>query len=152
MKLRTGERCPIHRRMDCCGRKTRVQQRWRPNPVARDFANERSKRTAERRRSFERVRRIEDAHHPRGYREICSAAELRRRLLLKLEAQNGFCAICNEEIEDVREAAADHIEPRGMGGGRRDDSLDNLQATHARCNFAKGSKRNFRLTPSGAES
>src|SRR5271166_1950859 len=35
----------------------------------------------------------------------------------------------------------DHIKPRGMGGGSRDDRPKNLQPSHRWCNFYKGSKR-----------
>jgi len=35
----------------------------------------------------------------------------------------------------------DHIEPRGMSGGKRDDSESNLQPAHWWCNSLKGAKR-----------
>ena len=58
MKLRRNEYCPIHRSMFCCGRQqTQKQRRLRLG-----------------------VQRIEDPHHPRGYRELRSPAEMRKLL------------------------------------------------------------------------
>jgi hypothetical protein len=37
----------------------------------------------------------------------------------------------------------DHIDPRGMGGARRDDHPDNIQAVHFWCNGEKGSIREY---------
>jgi hypothetical protein len=39
------------------------------------------------------IRRIDDPHHPRGYREIRSNAEMRKLLDKKIVTQNGECAI-----------------------------------------------------------
>lgn len=47
------------------------------------------------------------------------------------------CQLCGEEIEDKKDARIDHIVPVAKGG---DDSIGNLQMTHARCNARKGSK------------
>lgn len=117
MRLRAGERCPIHgKHYGCCGREKRSQ-----------FVN---KRTGP-------VTKLPDG------REICSPAELRRRLLKKVEKQNGLCAICQMPFADIRDAVLDHIIPRGMGGANRDDRMQNLQAVHDRCNMAKGSIRNY---------
>jgi hypothetical protein len=44
------------------------------------------------------VRRIEDSHHPRGYREPRSPAEMRKLLNRKIIEQNGICPICLEEF------------------------------------------------------
>jgi hypothetical protein len=37
----------------------------------------------------------------------------------------------------------DHIDPRGMGGSRRDDHPENIQAVHFWCNSEKGSTREY---------
>jgi hypothetical protein len=39
------------------------------------------------------VRRIENLHHPRGYRELRSNAEMRKLMNQKIALQQGKCAI-----------------------------------------------------------
>ena len=116
MKLRRNEYCPIHRSRFCCGREQARKERRFPLGV----------------------QRIEDPHHPRGYRELRSPAEMLNR---KIAEQDGKCAICHESFTDYGEIVPDHIEPKGMGGAWRDDHPDNVQASHGRCNLRKGSKR-----------
>ena len=66
MKLRRKEFCPIHRSLYCCGREP-IQKGSRVRCLG--------------------VQRIEDPHHPRGYRELrpkqrcgsCSTAKLSNR-------------------------------------------------------------------------
>ena len=84
---------------------------------------------------------MEDATHPRGYRELRSPAELQKLLAQKIIAQEGRCAICHELFTDFRDIVPDHIEPKGMGAARRDDHPDNIQAAHRLCNLLKGSRR-----------
>lgn len=55
MRLRPNEFCPIHKSVSCCGRE-RV-----PKAMLIRLG----------------VQRIEDPHHPRGYRELRSPAEMR---------------------------------------------------------------------------
>ena len=119
MKLRRNEYCPIHRSLFCCGRE----------------------QTNKRRQPRLGVQRVEDPHHPRGYRELRSPAEMRKLLTRKVAEQGGKCGICYEVFSDCGEIVPDHIEPRGMGAARRDDHPDNIQAVHRRCNADKGSKR-----------
>ena len=119
MKLRRNEYCPIHRSLFCCGReKARKERRFQLG-----------------------VQRIEDAHHPRGYRELRSKAEMRKLLNRKIVEQDKKCAICRETFTNYDEIVPDHIEPKGMGGAWRDDHSDNVQAVHRRCNLEKGSRR-----------
>jgi len=119
MKLRPNECCPIHRSVRCCGREqTHCVRTVRPG-----------------------IRRIEDFHHRRGYRELRSPAEMRKLLKKKVSEQNGICAICHEEFTDYNDIVPDHKDPRGMGGAWRDDHPDNVQATHWWCNGEKGSTR-----------
>ena len=87
------------------------------------------------------VSRIPDEHHPRGYRERRSPAAMRRLLDKKILAQEGICAVCHKSMDDYREIVADHKEPKGMGGGFRDDHPENIQAVHNLCNLEKGSRR-----------
>ena len=51
------------------------------------------------------------------------------------------CGICGLGIQTFEEYVLDHIKPRGMGGGFRDDSDSNLQPAHFICNSLKGSRR-----------
>ena len=119
MKLRRNEYCPIHRSLFCCGREqARKERRFQLG-----------------------VQRIEDPHHPRGYRELRSPAEMRKLLNRKIVEQDGKCAICRTAFTDYSEIVPDHIEPKGMGGAWRDDHPDNVQAVHRRCNLQKGSRR-----------
>jgi hypothetical protein len=87
------------------------------------------------------LRRIDDPHHPRGYRELRSNAEMRKLMNRKITAQNGICGICREKFTDYSDIVPDHISPRGMGGAWRDDHPDNIQAVHWWCNGEKGSSR-----------
>ena len=49
------------------------------------------------------VQRIEDPHHPRGYRELRSPAEMRKLLNRKIVEKDRKCAICHEEFTDYME-------------------------------------------------
>lgn len=118
MKLRKNELCPIHKSRICCGRGLRRSHKlWTV------------------------LRRIEDSQHPRGYRELRSPAEMRKLLQRKILEQNMQCGICDREFTDCDDIVPDHIKPRGLGGGKRDDHSDNIQAAHRQCNLRKGSKR-----------
>jgi hypothetical protein len=116
MKLGQKELCPIHRSRFCCGREQNRKQ-WAP------------------------VRRIEDPHHPRGYRELRSPAEMRKLLKRKIIEQEGKCGICHRPFTNYNGIVPEHIEPKGMGSARRDDHPSNIQAAHRRCNLEKGSRR-----------
>jgi hypothetical protein len=71
--------CPIHHSRFCCGRE----------PVPRE------------RRTYQiGVRRIDDPHHPRGYRELRSNAEMRKLMNRKIALQHGKCALCGEKFTD----------------------------------------------------
>jgi len=52
-----------------------------------------------------------------------------------------LCGICALSIYNYWDFEPDHIQPRGMGGGKRDDSPSNIQASHKICNREKGSRR-----------
>ena len=119
MRLRANELCPIHRSVSCCGR-DRIAK---PKLIRLG------------------VQRVEDPHHPRGYRELRSPAEMRKLLNRKIREQAGICAICHEEFTDYNDVVPDHRNPKGMGGAWRDDHPDNIQAVHWWCNEEKGSTR-----------
>jgi len=85
------------------------------------------------------VRHVEDPHHPRGYRELRSPAQMRKLLNRKIVEQDRKCAICHQEFTDYNDIVPDHTDPKGMGGAWRDDHPDNIQATHWWCNGEKGS-------------
>jgi hypothetical protein len=87
------------------------------------------------------MQRIEDPHHPRGYRELRSPGEMRKLLNRKILDQDRTCAICHEGFMDYNDIVPDHRDPKGMGGAWRDDHPDNIQATHWWCNGEKGSTR-----------
>ena len=122
MKLRRKEFCPIHRSLYCCGREP-IQKGSSVRHVG--------------------VQRIEDPHHPRGYRELRSKAEMWKLLNRKIVEQNRQCAICQVAFTNYSDIVPDHIDPRGMGGSRRDDHPQNIQAVHFWCNGEKGSTREY---------
>lgn len=116
--LKKGERCPLHNgsiRCECHGKV---------------HCNG----------PFQSVRQIEDKFHPRGYRERCSPSELRRRKHV-LMAADPSCWICKERFTTYSEIDLEHKEPKGMGGARHDDHMDNLALAHRKCNSEKGSRR-----------
>ena len=81
MKLLRNQLCPIHRSLFCCGREQIQRQRtFQPG-----------------------IRRVEDPHHPRGYRELRSPAEMRKLVNRKIRLQGGICAICHEEFTDYND-------------------------------------------------
>lgn len=53
----------------------------------------------------------------------------------------GSAKAADHVIESLRRIVPDHRDPKGMGGARRDDHPDNIQATHWWCNEGKGSTR-----------
>jgi hypothetical protein len=67
MKLHRNQQCPIHRSLYCCGRELVLKKR-----SVKQLG----------------LQRIEDAHHPRGYRELRSNAEMRKLLNRKIVEQN----------------------------------------------------------------
>lgn len=128
MKLKAKERCPIHGRRDCCGRRESVQVKRRASKWETVRAG---------------VRRIRDEHarHPDGYRYRLSKGEMAKVLVRKVREQFGWCSICECSLEDMRDVVPDHKEPRGMNGSWRDDRPENIGAAHSLCNLEKGSKR-----------
>ena len=105
MKLRRNEFCPIHRSLSCCGRQQPQKER----------------------RLRLGIQRIEDPHHPRGYRELRSPAEMRKLLNRKIAEQNGKCAICHKKFTEYSDIVPDHKHPKGLGGAWRDDHPENIQ-------------------------
>jgi hypothetical protein len=67
------------------------------------------------------VRRIEDSHHPRGYRELRSPAEMRKLVNRKIVEQDRICAICHFDFRDYNDVVPDHENRKGIGGAWRDD-------------------------------
>jgi len=120
MRLSRNQLCPLHHSLSC----------YRREQIPR-----------ERRQRQMGVRRIEDPHHPRGYRELRSNSEMRKLLDRKIATQNGFCALCKERFTNYGDIVPDYIHPRGMGGAWRDDHPENIQAVHWWCNGEKGSSR-----------
>jgi len=73
MRLRRNEFCPIHKSVSCCGREIL------PKPRLIRLG----------------VQRVEDPHHPRGYRELRSPGEMRKLLNRKIVEQNGISCVCD---------------------------------------------------------
>jgi 5-methylcytosine-specific restriction endonuclease McrA len=83
---------------------------------------------------------IEDPRSVRGFREICSAHELRRRKHILLE-RHPFCYYCKKKFTLYAEVELAHLIPKGMNGCFRDDAMENLALAHMTCNRENGSKR-----------
>jgi hypothetical protein len=118
--LKSREWCPIHRSMFCTPchkpKKQAAAKKW-----PKKFTPA--------------VMRVEDPHAPKGYREICSEAERRRRKKIVIARQGGKCAGCGKEFGSWHDVQMryiwpelDHIANSKMGAAFKDDSLDNLQA------------------------
>ena len=107
MRLRSSELCPIHMSLSCCGRE------FRPKPKLIRLG----------------IQRVQDPHHPRGYRELRSPAEMRKLLNRKILQQGAICAICHEDFTDYNDVVPDHKNPKGLGGSWRHDHPDNIQAS-----------------------
>jgi len=86
-----------------------------------------------------------------GGREVClqndaGRAEYQARIRAMWVRQNGICAACSLPLALV-EATFEHTTPRGMGGGSRNDRLNDENgnpinaAVHRKCNWKRGSKR-----------
>lgn len=81
-------------------------------------------------------------------RQICSDTragriEYAHRRWVAWKAQKFRCALCHRPLR-FEEATSDHIRPRKMGAGERDDRQANIQAVCTRCNGLKGSRRDYR--------
>ena len=82
----------------------------------------------------------------RDGREVCNLLckagrdEYQRRKRVAWERQGKTCSICHKALRWA-DATVDHVRPRGMGAGSRDDRQENVAASHAVCNCAKGSQR-----------
>jgi hypothetical protein len=68
---------------------------------------------------------------------------MRKLLDRKIVEQNRQCAICEMAFTSYCDIVPDHMDPRGMGGSRRDDHPENIQAVHFWCNGEKGSTREY---------
>lgn len=81
----------------------------------------------------------------RNGREKCTDTkagrdEYERRKRIAWEDQGKTCKICGKKL-NWSDSFVDHIRPRGMGSGFRDDRQPNIAAVHWACNSAKGSRR-----------
>lgn len=127
-RLRKSEFCPLHGGFGCV-----CKGNQRPGP-----------RPDKHKKRVRGVLRIDDPHHPRGYREDCSPAELRRRKHWLL-INNPVCMYCGKNFREDGSEYSDihlaHKESKGMGGAKHDDHLDNLGLAHAAENLANGSRR-----------
>lgn len=85
-------------------------------------------------------------------REILSPADWDRRRVQVWERDGKVCQgekmtapgrfeRCGKALPDIRFAEIDHIRARGLGGGWRDDRMENLRLLCRPCNQAKGGKR-----------
>ena len=87
MRLRRNQYCPVHKSLSCCGRELIPNK---PRLIRLG------------------VQRVEDPHHPRGYRELRSPAEMRKLLNRKIVEQDRKCAICHEEFTNYNDIVPDH--------------------------------------------
>ncbi len=88
----------------------------------------------------EPIKTLGDGRQKLNLKTAAGKREYKARLALAWTKQKGRCALCGLPVA-LEEATNDHRVPRGLGGGSRDDRIENLQAAHLLCNSAKGSKR-----------
>ena len=118
MMLKPNQRCPIHKRLDCCGRRgvavrgPMKMPKWKAiGPGIKLF--------------------------PDGHIERTPAALKRRKDWL---LQNGGrCAACGEAFDDYRQVELAHMESKGVGGWKRQDADFNLVLMHKTTNRDQGS-------------
>jgi hypothetical protein len=120
MKMRRNEYSPIHRSLFCCGRE----------PIPKRCKT-----------VLPGVQRVEDPHHPRGYRKLRSPAEMRKLLNRKIVEQNKMCALCHIEFMDCTDIVPDRRNPNGWEAHGATTTPDNIQATRWWCNEEKGLTR-----------
>lgn len=78
-----------------------------------------------------------------GGREICSTspagrAEYQRRREQRWDIDRGLCCLCGLFVP-LDQATVEHPNGRGMGGSKRDDSIEAIRVAHWCGNNAKGS-------------
>ena len=117
-KLGRKERCPIHRRLDCCGRA--------PAPAFRALEHKGQTRRGG-------VITFADG------RERCTPAEKRRRKN-KMLAARPICDACGERFTEYDEADLGHNKSKGLNGSKVDDSWGNIFLIHRAGNSAQGSR------------
>lgn len=115
-KLRKSERCPLHGRLHCCGR-TKADDTPKPRKYETIAPG---------------VRRYPDG------REICSASALKKRKDALIR-QGETCVFCRRPFDDYRSVDLCHIESKGAGGWKHDDSIKNLTLGHHSSNVECGS-------------
>ena len=96
-------------------------------------------------REWHRQKRQSDPEWREQTNERKRMSRYRKHLPALMEAQGGLCGICGEELPEIGpDVHVDHIYPiaafRQFGplGEHLYRDPDNLQATHAHCNRAKG--------------
>jgi len=82
-------------------------------------------------------------HTTKDGRLILSPTDWRKMKAEMWEDLSGYgarpfpCGICHQLIGFLSDFEPDHIKPRGMGGGFRDDKPENIQPSHRWCNREK---------------
>lgn len=159
--LRDGEICPVHHQTDCtpCHRKARKRLSRKSYLGRGGKKNNQSIKHIFPSRFLPAVQQIEDPTLERGYREVISESERRRRKreLIERNIYNGtlFCGYhegaaaedgilsgyCGKKLESYDEIDLCHRIPKGHGGGTHDDHFDNLFLGCRGCNCRNGSRR-----------
>jgi hypothetical protein len=115
-RLKPGQRCPLHSRTDCCGR------------------------APEKPREGKYPKRFGVTYFPDG-REKCTPAKLReRKEALIRGGHHTECRACGKTFDDYRDIELAHIVPKGMNGGKHDDSWSNITLLCVACNRECGSR------------
>lgn len=143
MRLGRRDRCPLHHRFDCCGRAAKKK-----SPIKSTWV-----------KIGPGTFKIDDPHHPRGYRVRRSKSAMKKLVIEKVGEQENLCCDCGKPFTDMAEVTPEHLTPRGIGAAWRDDHEDNIGAAHSWCNVEKGSRRipnlaaqpamDFEVKPSG---
>ena len=86
------------------------------------------------------VKVLGDGREECVYKFKSGKREYKHRTLFVYEVYGRKCKLCGYGLSEAN-LTADHIIPRGNGGGWRDDRVTNLWPAHSACNVRRGSRR-----------
>ena len=118
-RLKPKEKCPLHGKVDCCGRSEMVRYAQPKHEL--------------------KYRMVEPGvrEYPDG-RQVCSQSALKRRKD-RLIMQSPICAACGETFADYGQIELAHRIGKGAGGHKHDSRFSNICLLHALANRMQGS-------------
>lgn len=86
------------------------------------------------------VKVFRDGREECVYKSTSGRMEYQNRTWFVFQVYDRKCKLCGRDLPQSA-LTADHIQPRGNGGGWRDDRVSNLWPAHYFCNSRRGSRR-----------